>query len=670
MANAKRGSNPRGAVAGLVLAAMAVGTVSVVAQEPAAFRLTSISGQLAGSFDGSWVNAPLFDPRSVTRWQEWLELRIGGSVIHPRVASFQVTARPLLAQGRYLPQIDSFSSSASGNGLTGDARLELFRGSTLSGLVAGRKTHGFQRSGFGGVQRYGVEQWEVEFRDNDRRMPARVSYVSRDEQRDLNTGITARRVFREEATRTFTYLAQSSKTRLFFEQKDFRRGTDFLRPGALGSEGSANREELHFLQRQGQATHQLRWGRGSNLFSQLRYIDRTRALEFSSLTWSEGATLRQSRKITSQISGTWTRQSSPGGRGSATGGRYRLVYQATRSIRLEMDGETRTTRSGDASRTSSGVGPRARALVPLPAGARLNAFGHASYRWNSQKADGALFAEAVQESHRADAAGVFQLDNPFADPTSIVVSSASGDDLYEEGLDFRVVLNGPFVEIHVLPGSRIEGDQEVVVDYRYEVVPAVSGRGLQLGYDISLSMGPLVLSARRNKQEDLGAVAELPPGTVHFLGDEDRSVLTASVSQSLGRLLATISVSDARYSARTFESRSRSAQGRLSVVLFRSVTLTSSATRQQVTSTASDFRTERAEQSLRWQLHPSIRVTGLASYWRAVQGDRDESRLAAGGAIDVGRRRRTLTLRYDYGSWRTAIRQNEHRLSLGLSQKF
>lgn len=664
-----RASVPRLAV-GLLLGSVATSALGLSAQEPAALRLRSISGELAGSFDGSWVNSAFFDPRSISLWQEWLELRVDGSLIHPRVASFRVVARPLLAQGTYLPRVDSLSTSGGGNALTGDARLELFRASLISGLVEARRSHDFRRTGFGGVLVQGVEQWGVELRDNDPRMPARISYASRNEQRDQTTGVPARQVFRDEWTRTFSYLAQSSKTRLFLERRDFRRGTELAHRGGITPGGDPSRDDFRFVQLQGQATHELRWGKGSRLLSRLQYMDRTHDLEFSSLSWSEAANLRQTRRVTSNISGTWARQSSPTSSGYSATGSYQLVFQASPTKRLELVADARETSSGEVSRRSSGIGPRVRAQIALPAGARLGANLHGSYRWNDQRTGKGLYAQSVQEPHRPGAAGLFTLDNPFADPASVVITSQSGDELYEEGLDYRVVLNGPFVEIHVLPGGRIGGDDVLLVDYRYEVVPRTSGRGMILGYDLSLAIGPLVLEARRNRQRDLGELAELPPGTARFLGDEDRSDLRATLNQSVGRFVATVSVQEGRYSSQVLESHMRSAEGRLSAVVASSITLTSSASYQRLTSTEAEYRTRKAEESVRWQLNPLVRLTGSASYWEWDVNDRGERRMAWGGILDVGRRLRTLRLRYDYGNWRREIGFSEHRVSVALRQRF
>ena len=61
----------------------------------------------------------------------------------------------------------------------------------------------------------------------------------------------------------------------------------------------------------------------------------------------------------------------------------------------------------------------------------------------------------IGETYAVGPDASFRLERPFVDPVSVIVSTADGSLLLVEGLDYRLLADGPFLEVRLLPGSRL-----------------------------------------------------------------------------------------------------------------------------------------------------------------------------------------------------------------------
>jgi hypothetical protein len=97
--------------------------------------------------------------------------------------------------------------------------------------------------------------------------------------------------------------------------------------------------------------------------------------------------------------------------------------------------------------------------------------GHARAREDQTAED--QIRQVANESYRLEDGNEPLLASSRVDPASIVVSDATGFTVYVEGIDYDVVTFGDRVSLRRIPGGDIADGETLLVDYRYEVSPAL-----------------------------------------------------------------------------------------------------------------------------------------------------------------------------------------------------
>lgn len=647
-----------------VLVTLCIAAPNLRAQEKVEYvKLDRLSAEVSGSYDGSWLQWPTYFT-NFTTWRESLDVELDGWSIHPDVATFRLYARPSFVQNRQTVRVSAANAfNRDTDRLNGGARFELFRRSTIQGSLWGSRSRSSAKSTGGGSQEIHHSTWGAEVRGMNGLMPEKLSYLSRRESVDWATGLPGNVGLRDNWTGLLRYEAKNAKTQVLLERLDVRR------------DGAANDPGVRFKRRQAFFTHGLTWGKGSQLRSRIRYVDRATSSDVladvplrRSIAWTENANLVQSSTVQSSLSGGWNRQFSETGVGTLVHGRYAVTYNPTRRVGVTMLTSAASSSGRGVKRTRYQTGPRSSFWLSLPRGARLTANLEAVYRWNRQSADGTLFGEAVQEPYRMGAAGVVELQHPYVVLSSIVIFNGTGDRVYEAGFDYRLVPNGPYVEIHLLPNGQIPADGELLVDYRYEIEVRAASEDLELAYNTSLNVGPLSLRASRRWAT---LVSDMEKDRLALPRIRDRYDVSASLGQQMGRFSVALSAGRGgwRGNGGSMQSRSKSANLSVGVRLAQSLYVNSSGDYRSTTGTGSRYTSRRFTNTLAWSPHVAIRVSGTGSYWSFIQNERRENLAGGGGLVEFGRRSRTLRLQYDYHRWQNGNENSEHRLSLTFSQK-
>ncbi len=631
-----------------VLAAAALPWTAAPATAQETLAIERPTGELGADFDGSWVDFAAA-PNAIRRtFQEWLLLRIRGSVVHPKIASFDAILRPVQAQTTW----DIVPSSPSGgiSRLDGRAGLTLLGGAPISLRLNGLSARETNRGRFGTRTETRLTEWGSSARYRNPYLPAELDY--RDALRDILSRTAEGPGYREnDRTRTLRFTARNRKTGLYVERLWF--------DDRIGARD--------FASVTGNFDHLYRWGKGSRLRSAFQYLDRTGFAPRRTIFWRQWAHLQHTWTVSSDYEYGIARQEAGGDFTRTRFGRLVATYQPQPELELHASlyGESQRFRIGRQSYYR--LGPRIGYARQLARGVHLTTSLMVGYEWHDQKPTAEGTVAVVGERHVIPPSERFTLGQPFADASSVVITSPDGTILYELGLDYRFLSTDPFIEVVVLPGGRLQAGDTVSVDYVREVLPGGSGNALTGDLRLDLRVSSARLYHYRSLQDALGDadVARLARLRNY---DDMTTGIAVSVPLAVGSL--NVSGEHRRRSARTFDFTTYMLRGGFGATLLRGLrgTLEASAIFQRGGSVQVDMAT--AKMGAEWAPLAPLRLRSYLSLWSWTEDGRRERFLGGGlggeyliGLVSVG-------LRYDRLSWVDGLDRTEDRLFLRFSRKF
>lgn len=613
-------------------------------------NLDPVSGELGGSFDGSWMDVRRPELLQAQRFQEWLQLMVKGSLRDPRVLAFQLSARPLLSQGRFLPRIDTGGDGGLGRGMTGTARLMIFGGAPISGRASFGSSYDVRQRRFGGVVEQASRDWSFVVTDKNPLLPMEVSYGRRARRASSASRPVRIPLNTNEATSTLRLKSENRKTRLVLERLSYRQMTG----------------DVRYVRRLGELNHDFKWGSGSRLLSRLRLVDRSVSREFRRWSWRESAHLRQTPTVSTDLAAMVYRQSTQSGSANQFETRGDVSWLVN-GMTLGLEARFRSGNSGSVRHKMIAITPSAAFSYSLPLGAALQASFALGYERHAQGSDGATFSDILQEEHTVGPDRAFQLVRPFADPASLVITSRDDGSFFDEGLDYEVIVNGPFVTVLMLPSGRIEEDTDVLVDYRYDVAPEVSANAMTVTYDLTLSVASLRLYHRRHLQHEFD---EVPTEVLSVLRNQDQIVAGVIWSRPIWRVTFTTQAETRINRTSQFDFRSSVLRGTLATQILPRVLVSSSASAHRLGGGTAPYTNFQIQQRLDWRVSARTRLRVNLSRWTWSDTKHDERFLGIGASIERNTPRRRITVAYDRFLWSDGIDRRENRLTIQASQRF
>lgn len=443
------------------------------------------------TFDGMFRANDPGARSSNTAYTEWFVLPFSGSVLDSRILSYSFELRPRFVQNFATDLPESIRARDLGTSAT----LSLFSALPLSLETVYSRTAGITRGGFGTKGDFGTQALFSVLSFKNVYLPMNVSYSRRSRQNvtqvraDLNPVEIADRV------QTLRVLARNSKLQVkvaWTDQMDRIGSNDFaLREIDLG--------------------HRLRWGKGSTLESRADWSRRSGDSPYDRSSWNERLRIRHTRNTTTG----WTL-----GRfrsevldatlvGTSLGGR--LDSRALSWLTVGAGASRRTSETETGRRVTSFLGPRVAVRLPLPLGGSFsgNASGALVRRSLTGSLDNQL--QVLNEEHQVDETFLVELVNPRVDPTSVAVRSEDQTIVYVEGVDHTILTVGSITQVRVLPGSRIEQGDRLLISYLFTPDGGLKENGLQTAFSAGLSLwGFSVRHSRSRRDSEVEGGTQLP----------------------------------------------------------------------------------------------------------------------------------------------------------------
>lgn len=624
----------------LLAAGTARGQGTIMVRRPA--------GEVGVDFDGSWIDFPAV-PGTIRRTlQEWLQLRLSGAVRHPRLLSFDVGLRPMRTQTSWTGVPESPGGGIDGFG--GSVAVKALTGAPVSLSARGFRSTENNRGRFGVETDLDLTEWGGRLTYRNPYMPLDLDYSSR--SRDMTWRPAPQQVIRQDETiRTLRFTARSSKTHAFLERLSF--------DDRLG--------ERDFTTYRAILDHLLRWGKRSNLSSSLRYYDRVGTAAQERVSWSQLVHLQHTWKLASDYNYQILSQRTGRDVTHGLSGQVSTTYLVLPNLSVGAEWFGQSTQFSAGRQSFYRARPRLSYSRGLPLGARFQGSLSVGYEWQSQEPGEDGFVPVINERHVVEPSGKFTLGEGHADAASVTVTSTDETTVFEAGFDYRIVEAEPFLEILVLPGGRIQVGDTVLVDYRFQIVPAASTNALVTEYDTYIQLGGLRLYHRRSVRDELNGTE---PGLLPVLAsyEDMKTGIGFTLSTSVGtvdllgehRLRQSSGFDFTSYLVRggfTFAPR-RNLRGRIgaSTNIRRGGDL--------------PFNMVSAESSLDWRADRSLRLHAGLTAWAWSEDGLRERFIGGGLGAEWQVGLTTLRLRYDRLSWEDGFDRSEDRLLLRAVRSF
>ncbi|MBI2565558.1 MAG: hypothetical protein HYV63_00815 [Candidatus Schekmanbacteria bacterium] len=246
------------------------------------------------------------------------------------------------------------------------------------------------------------------------------------------------------------------------------------------------------------ASHAFNWGKGSTLRTAIDGLDRGGVNPVRSLRFGESARIQHTESLASVLSirhTTERRQQSLESLGAQLSIQHKLYSNLTSAVSLS-GARTRYAASRDDT-LGTAVSLSYRKGLPHDGAIQIG-LGTGMQASRSTMADDEI--RATSENHRIDDSRLLGLRQPNALTGTIVVTNEREQEIYELGVDYTILEDGPPTQLLVLEGGRIKVGQIVVVSYQfrapgknrdrsesYELNAAVDFQWINLSQSVSLS---------------------------------------------------------------------------------------------------------------------------------------------------------------------------------------
>jgi hypothetical protein len=630
---------------GVAVAVVAAALAPDAAVGQGAFTLRPLDGQLGTEFRGRFSSVPGRRTFSTSYFWEWVDVRLLGSVLHPRVFQFKANLRPTWTQGIGTENDvrESDGSTLLDYGLEG----RFFPASPVSLSARGRRLRGSAVEVFARPREYDMGEIGSLLNVRLPYLPFSID-VRRESRAEAWGPLTTTDPFRDETSSVVDFRARNSKLAAGLEWRDYE-------------DLAIQRRFTRWL---GNASHRFRWGKGSLLQSSVRYLDRRGDAPLEQFSWHERVNLRHTRRVTSDWRYSQTSNSTGVFNSTARSALGLMAYDASRSLRATVEGRGSWVRSSTVRRDELRALPRVAFSRVLGGGIGVRAHVGVGYeRVRQEAANGVV--PVVEELHVVDQSRQFRLEEPFPEPSSVVVKDARGAQVFRQGLDYQTAPGGSRLTVFVLPGGTIAVGDTLLIDYEYRLSPTARSEGMIATYGIAVDWRGFGVYLRRDLRDLKDQMS------YEMLLGQDYLTIGATFMRSAGPLHANVRAEYERfrYNGTLVNTYLGSANVDWNIVAGWAVRLGGTAMWKR--GTAAPLDNALATTEISWTPSGSLRLSAHADGWRWERdGTASQSSLSVGfgGDYRIGLLR--LTARYDRGRYVDGQVLHHNRLHVRLTRDF
>ena len=571
-----------------------------------------------------------------SEYQQWLRVPLSGFLVHPRVLRYAFSIRPLFGQhnGSTLQR----STHTRNIGL--DFSSSLFPARRMSLSFQATRSSGSSSGEFGAQSDFHNESFSSVVTIRDRYFPTTLTYSNRGLRDTWENAFTAAPVQRDQRASRLRAEIRNKKLTAILEQSVYQ-----------DHRGTGDHEAFN-----AQARHRLEWGKGSSLLSNVNVYRRRGSGEINRTSWSERAFIEHTHELGTALSigrQSWSR-------GDQLGRNFSYDASTRYSPAVAFEGALTVNgqrfRSGENGSTSRiRIAPSLRYTIELPRDARLNLSGSVGTERLSRSLPSDLLLDVIEESHEVDEGRSFSLEQLRIERASIEIWDETRTLLLQEGIDYRIIETGPLFEIQVLPGSRVQEGESVLVNYQYRSLAVEDLQIFYFNYETSLKIGELNLRHGRRQRSQNGS------STTGVLADPDDVDLWFGASYARRTRFGGLRLDAARRSrsAEEIVYWSNELRGELSLPRLGSVESRVRAATTRTVATEQVTRNTSAGGSLTWSVSRTVRFSAGLDGWIWTRDDQSPERFASVHSM----------VTWSFGQVNTVLSFDQVRRSNGFTHK-
>jgi hypothetical protein len=232
------------------------------------------------------------------------------------------------------------------------------------------------------------------------------------------------------------------------------------------------------------ANHNLKWGKGSRLFSTLQFFEREGFAGYQQFSWNERLRIQYTENLASRTIYRYFNQESET-RMTTHEGSFELLHELYSNLDSSARLFGRSEKSDTLDRTEVEIGGRSSYQKSFFFG-QLSAGIYGDYRRTDRQSEAGV-GEVLNERHVARLVEPIILRKQLIHESTIVVTAEDGF-IYAENIDYEVFrLGGVYTELRIIPNGRISAGDVLLISYRYEILPSAKFSSISAGYDFSLA---------------------------------------------------------------------------------------------------------------------------------------------------------------------------------------
>jgi hypothetical protein len=631
----------------VALAATSAWPATGAAQAPFSFNIGRGELGLQGTGSVQRVGAVGGSDQS---FLQWLRLPMNGYMIHPRIINYSLTVSPQFNQHEVSHLDGSTRSRSTGT----DLSINLLPTRRLSMTIQSVRSSGRTRGGFSTESDFKSSSFTVASFFRHRYFPAVLSFQRRGFEDAWSSSFTAGPAIRDQSEQRLRLEVRNKKLMsvLTRSSKNDRRGSD------------------DFVSNSAQFSHRAGWGKGSSLATSLSFFSREGSGPIQQRALSERLTVQHTQDVTTNIFLTtraW-------GRGDDITSNSRSLgattnWRASNALIASISTDLQRFDMGEAGSGVSrfGLTPQVTFNDEIRPGMRVTARTAVGMERRSIRGGDFRFLDVVDERHSVGESFRFALDKVRVDLASIDIWTEDRTLHLEAEVDYRILDTGGFVEIQILPGSRVDESAVLLVSYRYEVTTSERSSLFFYNYDLGLVWNRFsVRHGRRERAEDVTSDVGVTPGS------DDRDIwygVGFGGNTFLGSLRLDANRRSRRTSGLTYVSKDL--EGQLTLPLRGRMRVSFQGSVGTVDAIDGTTRTAALGGQLNWTVTRSLRLRGGMRAFRWERRDVDTEVFMSGyGTIAWDWGRINTILSYDQSRrWNGAARA-DHHWSLRMVRRF
>ncbi|MCU7852065.1 MAG: hypothetical protein KZQ80_07615 [Candidatus Thiodiazotropha sp. (ex Monitilora ramsayi)] len=551
-----------------------------------------------------------------TEWEAGLRIGQMGYVLDPEIAWFLIDIEPVYTWSE-------FDSTDTRQDNDGELLNYLFQTNLLRGTpgpvgfdLSAQKSSNLNTGSLGSRYDTVIDTKNATVHWKNAAFPTSLTYEEKSLDEEFRSSLNSAVTERDERLESWILKGRSSKLSVHLEH------------GSL-DDRVITRDQDYELDR-ANISHNLNWGRNSQLHSLINYYDRTGFNANERLTIDETARIQHLDNLYSRTSYHY-QSITQTIENEEHGGDFELHHRLHKNLNTTAHVSINTRDSDNVEEDRWRFGLETQYNKNQLFGADVRGGLGASYQETDRISKLGL-VDIIDESHVVPLTGAVILDQRFIVTSTIIVTDSSGAIVYDEGTDYTIIsLSGDLTQLQVIPGGRINTGDTILVSYSALQLPSQEFSTTFTHYNFSIDYDWVRFSHSDSKSDDKlisGATESFLQNTRNTLTDIEFHSKLANIDTLVGaerRFTLSGGFESTTYTLRQLFSWTSSGNGKSRGIHW-NLNATQSFTEQE----SLDTDLYRIDLTANWQPRKNLSIRPMLSAWKR----RDEGSAITGGQRD------------------------------------